>query len=212
MLLSKPSNFSWPLWIFTSATPEINWAVPNLKHIWFPFQQAMAIVYRICLKLENSNSSMNIRNAYIINMNYLINMKYWTIKGHNGFSKFKKWFQNLNVDHNELDMSTARRRLKSPRSLSGTSTHPTMVTLVNIMIMNGWLTPFSFHVNRPPHSWEKSISDIDLEIPRSMSWVWSGARSYSRPSIILTHFLFVSHQSNQQFLRYSYFEIWPWNI
>ena len=38
------------------------------------------------------------------------------------------------------------------------------------------------------------------------------ARSYNRPSIILTHFVFISHQSDQQFLRKSYFEIWPWNI
>ena len=64
-----------------------------------------------------------------------------------------------------------RRRLKSPRSLSGTSTHPTMVTQVNIMVMNGWLASFSFIVNRLPHSWDKAISDSDLETPRS--WVWS---------------------------------------
>ena len=70
-------------------------------------------------------------------------------------------------------MSTARRRLKSSRSLSGTSIHPTMVTLVNIMLMNGWLTSFSFHVNWPPHSWNKVISNSDLETPRSRSWVWS---------------------------------------
>ena len=38
------------------------------------------------------------------------------------------------------------------------------------------------------------------------------ARSYSRPSIQSIRFLFISHQSDQQFLRYSYFEIWPWNI
>ena len=70
-------------------------------------------------------------------------------------------------------MSTARRRLKSSRSLSGTSAHHIMVTLVNIMVMNWWLTSFSFHVNRPPHSWDKAISDADLETPRSRSWVWS---------------------------------------
>ena len=70
-------------------------------------------------------------------------------------------------------MSTARRRLKSPRSLSGTSAHPTMVTLVNIMVTNGRLTFFSFHVNQPPHSWYKAISHSDLETPRSRSWVWS---------------------------------------
>ena len=70
-------------------------------------------------------------------------------------------------------MWTARRRLKSPRSLSGTSAHPTMVTQVNIMAMNGWLASFSFIVNRLPHSWDKAISDTDLETPRSRSWVWS---------------------------------------
>ena len=70
-------------------------------------------------------------------------------------------------------MSTARQRLKSPQSLSGTSAHLTMVTQVNIMVMNGWLTSFSFIVNRPPHSWDKAISDSDLETPRSRSQVWS---------------------------------------
>ena len=72
-------------------------------------------------------------------------------------------------------MSTAHRPLKSPQSLSSTSAHPTMVTIVNIMVMNGWLTSFSFHVNRPSHSWDQAISDPDLEIstPRSRSWVWS---------------------------------------
>ena len=63
----------------------------------------------------------------------------------------------------------------SPQSLPGTSAYPTMVTLVNIMVMNGWLTSFSFHVNRPSHSRDKAISDFDLEIstPGSRSWVWS---------------------------------------
>ena len=48
-------------------------------------------------------------------------------------------------------MSTARRRLKSPWSLSGTIRPPTMITLNNIMGMNGWLTSFLFHVNRTFH-------------------------------------------------------------
>ena len=79
------------------------------------------------------------------------------------------------IHYNQLDMSTARRRLKSPQSLSGTSTHLIVVTLVNIMVMNGWHTSFLFHVNQPSHSWDKAISDSDLEIstPRSRSWVWS---------------------------------------
>ena len=105
----------------------------------------------------------------------------------------------------KLDMSTARRRLKSPRSLFGTTAHPTMVTPVNIMV-NGWLPSFSFNVNRLSHSWDKAISD--LETQRSRSRVGRRARS----SILLIRFHFISHQSDQQFLRYSYFEILPWNI
>ena len=70
-------------------------------------------------------------------------------------------------------MSTARRRLKSLQSLSGTSAHLTMVTQVDIMVMNGWLTSFSFIVNRPPQSWDKAISDSDIETPMSRSRVWS---------------------------------------
>ena len=161
----------------------------------------------------------------------------------------------LYVPQFKLDMSTARRRLKSPQSLSGTSAHPTMV---NIMVMNGSLASFSFHVSRSSHSWDKAILDSDLEIstPRSRSWVWSKgkviqsaqyhinwprfhftsirptipeielfrnltlqyprsrswvrSRSHIVPSIQPMHFLFVSHQSDQPFLRYGQKSVWPW--
>ena len=106
----------------------------------------------------------------------------------------------------------ARPHLKSPRSLSGTSAHPTMVTLVNIMVMNGWLTSFSFQVNWQSHSWDKVISDPDPKIQGQGYGCGQRARSYSGPNILLICILFISHQSDQQFLRYSYFEIWPWNI
>ena len=38
------------------------------------------------------------------------------------------------------------------------------------------------------------------------------AMSFSQPSILLICFISISHQSGQQFLRNSYFEICPWNI
>ena len=153
----------------------------------------------------------------------------------------------------------ARRCLKSPQSLSSMSVHPTMITLGNIMVMNGWLTSFSFHVNQPSHSWDKTISDSDFETPRSRSWVWSKGKiiqsaqypinlpalhfasirpknpeiqlfrnltlknprsmswmrskikvTYIIPSIQPMHFLFVSHQSHQPFLRYGQNSVWPW--
>ena len=170
------------------------------------------------------------------------------------YLKFK-YFQSRKCDWIDmwLDMSTAHQRLKSPQSLSGTSAHPTMVTLVNIMVKNGWLTSLSFHVNRP-------ISDSDLEIstPRSRSWVWwkgkviqsaqyhinsprfhftsirptipetsyfeiwpwniqgqghewgQRSRSHIVHSIQPMHFLFISHQSDQPFLRYDQNSVWPW--
>ena len=70
-------------------------------------------------------------------------------------------------------MATTRRRLKKPRSLFDTSTQPTMVIHVNIIVMNAWLTSFSFQVNRQSRPWDKAISDSDFETPRSRSWVWS---------------------------------------
>ena len=83
----------------------------------------------------------------------------------------KHWHkQTLSQKLLKLDMSAARRRLQSPQSLSA---HLTMVTQVNIMVMNRWLTAFSFIANRLPHSWDKAISDCDLETPRLRSWVWS---------------------------------------
>ena len=44
------------------------------------------------------------------------------------------------------------------------------------MVMNGWVTPLSFHVNLPSHSLDKEISNSDLETWRSMSLVWSKGR------------------------------------
>ena len=110
-------------------------------------------------------------------------------------------------------MSTARRRLKSPQSLSGTSAHPTMVTLVNIMVMNGWLTYFSFHVNQPYHFSDKVISDFDLEIstPGSRSWVWSKGKIIQSAQNHISSFNF-HFTSIRPTIHESYFEIWPWNI
>ena len=77
--------------------------------------------------------------------------------------KFKTSTYRITHSHTYYYMSMARRRLKSPWSLSDTSTHPTMVALVHIMVMNGCLTSFAFQVNRSSHSGCKVISDSDLE-------------------------------------------------
>ena len=93
-------------------------------------------------------------------------------------------------------MSTARRRMKSPQSLFGTSANPTMVTLVN---------PISFHVNRPSHSWDKVFPDSDLEIstPRSRSWVWSKGQGHAIGLVSnwVTSFSFHINQTNNSWER-----------
>ena len=108
---------------------------------------------------------------------------------------------STHTPHTKLDMSMARQRLKSLRSLSGTSAHLTMVTQVNIMVMNGWLTSFWFIINRPPHSEIKLFQTLTLTLQGQGHGCGQRARSYNRPSIISTHFLFISHQSDQQFRR-----------
>ena len=66
--------------------------------------------------------------------------------------------------YGKLDMSTARRRLKSLQSLYGTSTHPTMVTHRS----QSWSWMIDSH---PFHSMSisKAISNFDLETTRSRS-------------------------------------------
>ena len=109
---------------------------------------------------------------------------------------------------NQLDMSTARQRLKPPRSLFATSTHPTMVTLV---YGHEWMTHILFRSMSIAHPIPeiKAISDSVLGTPRSRSWVWSKARSYSWPSILLIRFLsyHINHTNNSWDTAISKFDL-----
>ena len=103
-------------------------------------------------------------------------------------------FCNIGVRlQSELDVSTARRRLKSPRSLFGTPAQPAMVTQVNITVMNGWLASFSFIVNRLPHSWDKAISDSKVKV---MGVVKGQGHTIGPVSYQLTSFSFNINQTN----------------
>ena len=70
--------------------------------------------------------------------------------------------------HIQLDMSTARWRLKSPQSLYGTSTHPTMVThrswSWSWMIDSHPFRSMSIsHHQSDNNSWDTAILKFDLE-------------------------------------------------
>ena len=74
------------------------------------------------------------------------------------------------------------------------------------------LYPLLSPVNQPSNSWDQVISDFDLETTRPSSWVWSNRMviQWAQYHNNLLHF--GSRKSDQQFLRYSYCEIWPWKI
>ena len=74
-----------------------------------------------------------------------------------------------------------------------------------VMVMNGWLTSFSFHVNRPSHSWDKAISDSDLEIfnskVKAMGVVKGQGHTIGPVSYQLTSFSFHINQTNNSWDR-----------
>ena len=80
----------------------------------------------------------------------------------------------------------------------------------NMGITSYRLTSFSFHVNRPSHSWDTAFSNFDLKNQGSRSWVWSQFKSHWWSNILSTHILFVPCQWGIPFLSYDFFLIWPW--
>ena len=123
--------------------------------------------------------------------------------------------QTVNIRHKKqsyeiwsikkLDMSMARRHFKTPQSLYGTSTHPTMVTHRS----QSWSWMIDSHPFRSmsithPHP----IPQISLFQTLTLKLQGQGHgwgqrwRSHSSPSIQPMHLFFLSHQSDQPFLRY----------
>ena len=110
-------------------------------------------------------------------------------------------------------MSTARRRLRSPRSLSGTSTHPTMVTQRSIWW--SWMDDSHLFHSVPighPIPGIRLFQTLTLKLEGQCHGCSQRTRSYGRPSILFNRFFYISYQSDQQFPRNSYFEIWPWKF
>ena len=78
--------------------------------------------------------------------------------------------------------------------------------------MNDWLTSLSFHVNQPSYSSNKASSNFDHETSRSRSWVWSKGKTIQWAQYLTDLLSFCFTSIRKQFLRNSYFEIWPWKI
>ena len=69
---------------------------------------------------------------------------------------------------------------------------------------------FSFHVNRPSHSWDTAILKFDIENSRSRSWVRSKFKvtTWVQHSVNSHPFCFMS--LGIQFLSYNFSKILPW--
>ena len=129
----------------------------------------------------------------------------------------------------ELDESTARRQLKSPRSLSGRSIHLTLVTKWSWSW--SWMTychPLCAMSIGPPiliysyfkiWPWKSMIKVMC--VVQSQSHVWPSnfkgqgygqGQTQLRPGIQSICLLLVSWQSEHFWLRYRKFHIWPWKF
>ena len=80
----------------------------------------------------------------------------------------------------------------------------------NVGLASYRITSFSFHVNRPSHSWDTAFSKFDLENQGSRSQWGHSSKTQCVFNIPSTHIPFVPCQSALPFLRYSIFKIWPW--
>ena len=130
----------------------------------------------------------------------------------------------------KLDESTARRQLKSPRSLSGRSIHLTLVTKWSW----SWMTnchPLCKMSIGPPilrysyfKIWPRRSMVKVMCVVKGQGHVWptkfkgegygQGQTHWShlRPGVQSICLLFVSWQSDHFWLRYSKFHIWPWKF
>ena len=92
----------------------------------------------------------------------------------------------------------------------GTSTHPTMVT--HSSWSWSWMMdshPFHFmSINPIPQI--RLFQTLTLKLQGHSHGWGQRSRSHDSPSIQLMRLFFVSHQSDQPFLRYVQLSVWPW--
>ena len=131
---------------------------------------------------------------------------------------------------NKLDESTARRQLKSPRSLSGRSIHLTLVTKWSWSWMTYCHPRCKMSIGPPSlrynyfKIWPRRSMVKVMCVVKGQGHVWptkfkgqgygQGQTHWShlRPGGQLICLLFVSWQSDHFWLRYSKFHIWPWKF
>ena len=134
--------------------------------------------------------------------------------------------------HRKLDELTARRQLKSPRSLTGRSIHLTLVTKWSW----SWMTyshPLCAMSISPPilrysyfkiWPWKSMVKVMCVCVVKGGGHIWPSKFkgqgygqgqthwSHLRPGVQSICLLFVLWQSDHFWLRYRKFHIWPWKF
>ena len=90
------------------------------------------------------------------------------------------------------------------------SHHAYPKVMVMVMITNEKFKFLLVHVNF--YSWHQAISNFEFESQDQGNQHGQRASSHSLPGTQLICFLFISYQSHQQFLRYSYLKNCPWKM
>ena len=119
-----------------------------------------------------------------------------------------KWRPTMKAPHYKTRYINGTLRLKSPRSIRPPHHGHTSQSW-------SWMDdshPFRFMSIGHPIPEIRLFQTQTLKLQGQGHGCGQRAKSYSQPSILLIRFPFISHQSDQQFLRYKYFDIWPWNI
>ena len=108
------------------------------------------------------------------------------------------------------DMSTARRRLNSPAYFPVHSPTPSW----SHSLMNNQLKCLSFYPSMSigPIPEMRLFQTLTWDVRMKVQGMVKGQCHIVSPLSKLCAFIFVSHWWNRQFLRYSFFEIWPWKI
>ena len=132
--------------------------------------------------------------------------------------------------YSKLNESTARRQLKSSRSLFGRSIHLTLVTKWSWSWMTYCHTLCKMSIGPPIlrysyfKIWLRRSMVKVICVVKGQGHVWptkfkgqgygQGQTHWShlRPGVQLICLLFVSRQSDHFWLRYSKFHIWPWKL
>ena len=151
-------------------------------------------VPEIQFDLENSRSKVKVKGTPVSTASFWLISLVFHIRA--SYQLLSPPFQDNQASHSEIkfDLENSRSKVK----VKGTPVSAASIWLISLVfhIRTSYRLPsLSFHDNPASHSW-------DIIWPWKFKVKGQGQRYLSQSRMQLTHFLFISHQSDQPFLRY----------